>query len=297
MNVVVNQLIFTAGASLQVNVTYGAAGDASLVNVATITGENLLVYHDTGYVQTVPVDDKPATNQSPATANYLLTVLDLLPVLPGTYRVKLRANQVSDVLGAFAAETELGSFVIAETFAALPTYLALAAANAMAAGMLSRMVSSYAAASSADRVAALAQASAQIDRAMRYQGRQYDPSGTITGTVQVLEFPRVLGSGGFPPYLSYPDGGQCPPYASQFWDWDKVNNVAVVPDRVKQACVLQANSLLAGDRDERLAARHDGVSQQSGDGLSEAYSGEAPLLCAEAHRLMSYYRLRSGEMV
>ena len=192
----------------------------------------------------------------------------------------------------------------------MDSYLTQADADVMAAQMLSTEVAAYLAASGTatapaltDREKALLAATRAIDAAMRYQGRRWDPTGFITGTPQVLEFPRVAYQGSFTPWMGYggiwPDASW-PGYpgfsGTVIWDWDGTNKVAVVPDDVKRATLFEANSLLLGNRKERTDARHDGVTSQSGDGLAEAYAGDCPILCAAAHQIMVKYRLRSGEM-
>lgn len=164
-------------------------------------------------------------------------------------------------------------------------YLNTSDADALAATLLD--VASYLAATGANKQKALNQASVEIDRAMSYQGRKYDPT-------QALEFPRVA-------YESPVDSVQLllPNQGTRqtIWDWDDDAGEAVVPDDVLAACVYQANSLLAGDRTERLDAQHDQVASHGADGLQESYSGPASVLCRRAHLFLGKYRLKTGRLI
>lgn len=175
-------------------------------------------------------------------------------------------------------------------------YLTLAEADALAAVMVAAQVAVYVAAGTADRTASLLEATRRIDAAMRYQGRKYELD-------QVLEFPRV-------PYESGSIGRQLagPPYPPNtqiplvIWDWDANNDVAVVPAVVKRACLLEANSILDGRRDDALDAQARGLASQSIGSASESYTqasagqGAQATLCRQAMQLMDFYRLRSGPM-
>jgi hypothetical protein len=179
--------------------------------------------------------------------------------------------------------------------AATDSYLSVSDADALAATLTG--LASYTAASSGAKLNALAEASGRIDTAMRYQGRKYDPA-------QVLEFPRVpyesslIGRQTWPPY---PDSRAVPDVV---WDWDSTANAAVVPARVKRACLIEADSILAGTRDDRLDAQHDGLASQSVGPHAESYrppasggvGGAASSLCRRAYELMQPYRLVSGQL-
>jgi hypothetical protein len=89
------------------------------------------------------------------------------------------------------------------------------------------------------------------------------------------------------------------------WDWDGTNNVAIVPQRVKLACVYQANSRLDPKRIAVLDRIYSGLtSRQIGTG-AEAYdlkvilqaSGGALQLCRDAVMLMQNYQLRAGRLL
>jgi hypothetical protein len=159
--------------------------------------------------------------------------------------------------------------------------------------------------------AALMLACIDLDSAMRYQGAKYDLDGAITGVPQEREFPRWRdgvpswnnGVASTNPYLAAPPYGTWP---TLVWDWDPTTNTAVVPDQVKLAECLQAESILAGDREERLQAIADGVVSQQVGSLAESYAGgrngaaaatEASPLCERAKRIMQKYRLRSGRLL
>lgn len=170
----------------------------------------------------------------------------------------------------------------------LPVYASVAGADALAEQVPG--LAAWGAASEAQKLAALRQATKDIDAAGPYQGRKYDPTQTLAfprlayGELSVASYPLAVTSG-------LAGGG------AVVWDWDASENAAVVPQDVLLATLYQADSILAGDREERLDARHDGVASQSADGLSESFAGEAPVLCRRAHRLMEQYRLRSGELL
>ncbi len=194
----------------------------------------------------------------------------------------------------------------------LPMYPAtLAEALDIAGAMPAKDVAALLTADSAAQLAALAAATSDIDVAMRYQGRKYAEvigyQSAVIGAAQVLEFPRYIGvignqwsvNGG--PFAGgpFPGGLSTINYqpSTNIWDWDPATSTAIVPEAVKRACVYQAASRLAARRDARLDARHDGVVNQGGGGLQEAYDGEIRVLCRVADQIMQRYRLRSGEMV
>ncbi len=184
---------------------------------------------------------------------------------------------------------------------AVGAYLQVAEANAIAATLPGLIA--WGAATSEQQAAALLQASIEIDSAMRYQGCKY---ALIVGTAQEREFPRVtnpvsLTQNGFPSPSAWPNVASLG--NNWVWDWDATANAAVVPLAVKRACLHQANSILAGDREERLNAIHDGVTSQGADGLQEAYAqggtGRPATnpLCRRADAIMQRYRLRSGALL
>ena len=138
------------------------------------------------------------------------------------------------------------------------------------------------------RAAALTQASSDVDAAMPYQGRPVDEA-------QARQFPRVA-------YESHVG----PPYAvlgaDVVWDWDDVANAAVVPRDVKLAVLYQADAILAGTREPRLSAQHDGVVYELTGTLAESYKqttgpGVATGLCRRSWVLMRQYRLREGRLL
>ena len=166
-----------------------------------------------------------------------------------------------------------------------PSYLSVAAADALAAALPG--LAAWAAADAPTKATALARASLDVDGAMTYQGCKYDAG-------QVLQFPRL------------PDGAAATvPAARQgsgVWDWDPGLNAAVVPEDVLLAVVLQADANLAGDREARLAAQHDGVVYDLTGSVAESYKqtegpGVATGLCRPAWVLLRKYRLRSGRVL
>jgi hypothetical protein len=181
------------------------------------------------------------------------------------------------------------------------SYLSVADARALAgtlpgfAGLLAK--------DDATLAALLALATVDIDVAMRYQGRKFDPS-------QQLEFPRVAYGDLSPstvqsmelspfPYLPGVGGG------SVIWDWDNDANAAVVPQKVKIACLCQAAWLTSSQFAARLEAIRSGLAGQSIGTGSETYLKPADLaamsggvnLGQRAAQIMELYRLRSGVML
>ena len=162
----------------------------------------------------------------------------------------------------------------------IPTaaYLSLADADDLADALPE--LTSYKAAADAARTAALLQATIDIDSAMPYQGCKYDPD-------QERQFPRT-----------FADGVASP---SRVWDWDDDADDAVVPSGVKRATLYQADAILAGTREPRLAAQHDGVVYQQGETAAESYKstpgpGVPTGLCRRAYVVMRRYRLQGGVM-
>ena len=87
---------------------------------------------------------------------------------------------------------------------------------------------------------------------------------------------------------------------SVIWDWDAATNTVVVPPDVLTAEVLQADSILAGDRQDRLQAITDGLTGQAAGSLSENYlrmATDPQPMCVRAARIMGRFRLRSGAML
>ena len=188
-------------------------------------------------------------------------------------------------------------------------YLLVAAADAIAATLPG--LASFKAASAEAKAAALLQASDDIDAGLRYQGRKYDPDGTITGTVQVREFPRVPyeGSG-----FGWDVAGLAQPGSEVLtagvptagvWDWDADTSTAIVPSRVLQAVVHQADSIIAGTLAASLDAQHAGLAGQTVGPVSETYvrdggaasNAASSGLCRRAMQLMERYRIRQGKML
>jgi hypothetical protein len=158
-------------------------------------------------------------------------------------------------------------------------------------------LSSYKAASEGAKGRALVAASLDVDRAMRYQGRKYDPT-------QILEFPRVAytSSDGYGGVTLQAATLQAVQGGDVVWDWDLDDNVAIVPPNVLKAVLYQADSILTGDRDGRLQAIADGVASQQIGSASESYfkaassAGPSPL-AQQANRIMEFYRIRQGSVL
>jgi hypothetical protein len=148
--------------------------------------------------------------------------------------------------------------------------------------------SAWLAASSDAKVAALLRASIDVDNAMPYQGRKY-------ASDQSNEFPRV-------PYDEPPGsaGFDRDPRAS-VWHWDAETNIPVVPEDVLSAVLLQAVSIISGNREARLTAQHDGVVYDQTGSVAESYKqtdgpGVTTGLCRGAWILLRKYRLKSGKL-
>lgn len=152
------------------------------------------------------------------------------------------------------------------------------------------------AASDAVLQAAMELAAIDIDSAMRYQGRKWD-------LAQEREFPRWKEGVGnqlcAAPYGAFGQLIPDPLYSTGVWDWDAGTDTAIVPAAVKMAECLQAESILAADRSERLQAIADGVASQGVGSLNESYRADArpQALCARAAAMMSKYRIRSGAIL
>lgn len=166
-------------------------------------------------------------------------------------------------------------------------YLTTAAADTLAATLPT--MTAWSAATAAAKAKALARASFDVDNAMPYQGRQYDPG-------QANAFPRA-------PFDDAPAsaGFDRDPRAA-VWDWDTSANVAVVPEDVLVAVLLQADAVLAGTREPRLAAQHDGVVYDQTGSVAESYKltegpGVTTGLCRGAWVLLRKYRLKSGKVL
>ncbi|QOV87409.1 DnaT-like ssDNA-binding protein [Humisphaera borealis] len=159
-------------------------------------------------------------------------------------------------------------------------YLSLADADTLADALPE--LAAYKAVTDDEKSAALLQATIDIDSAMSYQGRRYDAD-------QPREFPRSFDS----------DPAVTP---SRVWDWDDDTQSAVVPASVKRAALYQADAILAGDRELRLSAQHDGVVYEQTGALAESYKstsgpGVRSGLCRRAWIVLRRYRLQSGRLL
>jgi hypothetical protein len=125
---------------------------------------------------------------------------------------------------------------------------------------------------------------------MPYQGRKYGPA-------QVNQFPRVPYDGDAP---AGPPGN--PGRLPAVWDWDAALNAPAVPEDVLLAVLIQADANLAGEREPRLAAQHDGVVYDLTGSVAESYKqtqgpGVSTGLCRAAWVLLRKYRLKSGKLL
>jgi hypothetical protein len=159
-------------------------------------------------------------------------------------------------------------------------YLDVAEADDLAA--LLPGLAAYRAADDAAKAAALDEATADVDAAMPYQGRKRDPA-------QPREFPRA------------DDGPAGPGSGLDSGTSGVAGGPAVVPDDVLRATLYQADAILAGAREPRLSAQHDGVVYELTGQLAESYkatpgAGLRTGLCRRAWVLARKYRLRSGRL-
>jgi hypothetical protein len=167
---------------------------------------------------------------------------------------------------------------------------------ALAATLLN--VPNFIAASSANQDAACAQASDEIDRGLRLQGRKY----LFT---QANEFPRTAFESSRRTTLGVGPIGAIGPAGvgsgDEIWDWDATNNVAIIPKIVYEAVIIQADSIIANLRAGRQDSIHDGIRQQGSAGESESYDREAPgaktPLCRRAYQLLWRYKIKQGRQL
>lgn len=181
--------------------------------------------------------------------------------------------------------------------AGLPIYLSAAAADALAAQILP--LRAWPTANDSQKTLAIVQATSEIDNGQIYQGRKFHRH-------QCLQFPRMAYEAVSPVWewdgyglpLQMPLG-----WSESIWDWDRVNHVAIVPNNVLLAVLYQADSILVGDREERLAAQHDGVSSQGNSGIQESYRpreqnpGFRTGLCRRSYQLLEQYRVRAARII
>ena len=173
------------------------------------------------------------------------------------------------------------------------SYMTLTEADALAASIPG--LTAWAAATTAAKTTALNRASDDIDAAMPYQGRPYDAE-------QDRQFPRLAYEGHDVGAGAAAAGAV--PALDIVWDWDETTDEAVVPQDVLMAVLYQADANLAGAREARLSAQHDGVvyDLNTTTGDAESYKrttgpGVTTGLCRPAWMLMRKYRLRSGKLL
>src|SRR3954465_12912749 len=116
------------------------------------------------------------------------------------------------------------------------SYLTVTEANALAADL--PPLPAWAAAASGDKTTALNQATADVDGAMPYQGRPYDPT-------QARQFPRVA-EDPHPGSAAAPAPDAAGAAGGGVWDWDDATHTAVVPRDVNVAVLYEAGAILAG---------------------------------------------------
>lgn len=181
----------------------------------------------------------------------------------------------------------------------LPVYLSADDADELAGALPG--LAAWKAATDDAKAAALRRATAEVEDAMPYQGRRYDPA-------QRLQFPRVAYDDDPARFTS----ALVPPLAGVgvlptagpvvVWDWDAAANAPAVPRDVLLAVLYQADSVLDGSREPRLTNQHDGVVYDLTGALAESYKlntapGVRTGLCRQAWLLMRKYRRRSGRIL
>ena len=175
-------------------------------------------------------------------------------------------------------------------------------ADAIAATLPASLLPNYLASVDPAKTAALLQASIDVDRAHRWQGRKYDSIN------QANEFPRVA----FEPsnaILPYP-GAAAPPglpggpgFGATIWDWDATTLTVVVPQHVLTAVIYQADFILGPSlgNQRRLDAQYSGVRSQGAGDIREEYAprskGVETGLCRRAEQMVRKYRLVTGRMI
>lgn len=221
--------------------------------------------------------------------------------LTGAYVVPA-VNGLKDPAGNAVAAIAATAAVVKTSRLAIANYLSVYAADQLAGQMPAAEVAYYSAATAADKRRWLRFASRDVNNAMKYQGRKFDPLSSF-------EFPRYADASAISSF-GYGVNAPLSPLTvlfgmgggggadEMFWNWDIENNRAVVPLDVKLAVVRQANALAAG-RGTTLAPLHDGLASQGIGSLNESYfAGATPQkLCLEAFELLKRYELRSGSML
>lgn len=172
------------------------------------------------------------------------------------------------------------------------SYFALLSdALALAATLPAAQLTAWLAASSDQQTLDLQQASMDVDRGMRYQGRKY-------ALDQINEFPRVPHEVDFPrlPYQCA-DVPLVNDLSNQIWDWDPVNLVAVVPQNVLTAVLYQANFIESGG-DAALDDQYSGVTSEGAGSVHKSYDRKNPAnetgLCRRAFQMLRFYQLQTG---
>jgi hypothetical protein len=242
----------------------GVLTNATSVVLSNVAGTAGVTRDDTSAV--VVADNTPMVNT--ATGVYQHTIANAVAGVTYRYHVECLLN------GTIYRDEDTASIAVAST---LPSYLTLSEAESLAGAMALKV---WSAKTSTEKMNALAMASMRIDAAMRYQGGKYEPD-------QSLEFPRI-------------DGSRAT--TATGWRDSPGDDLIIAPNDCLHACILEADSLLLGDRDGRLQKLADGLTAQSIGSASESY-GPAdgntvrPVLCFGANVLMQKYRLMSGGIV
>ncbi len=170
------------------------------------------------------------------------------------------------------------------------SYLSVGVASTLAATLPPTLLAAYLAAGEDGQASALLMASGDVDSAMRYQGRRLKPD-------QVNEFPRLpYPEPSIPGHRFGLDGDW---EDNRVWDLDPATHQPVVPPRVLQAVLFQADYLLRPNNG-RLDVQHEGLGAKSTGGVREEYGGGPGVrsgLCRRAEQLVAFYALRTGRLI
>jgi hypothetical protein len=242
----------------------GVLTNATSVLLSNAAGTAGVTRDDSG--DTVVADGEPMINT--ATGVYQYTIDDAVPGVVYRYYVECVLN------GTTYRDEDTTTLSSSST---LLSYLTLADAEGLTAGVA---LKAWSGKTNAQKTAALAMATLRIDSATPYQGQR-------ATTTQSLAFPRVDGRWGT---------------TATGWTDSPATADLRPPTDVLVACLLEADSLLLGDREDRLQAIADGLTAQSIGSGSESYGpadGKTGLsvLCYGASTMLAKYRLRSGRFV
>jgi type II secretory pathway component PulK len=176
-----------------------------------------------------------------------------------------------------------------------PYFTANSDADAIAATLLPALIPFYLAITDAGiKTAALLQASGDIDLAFKYQGRRFDPVN------QLNEFPRIARD---PSTVTIPNVGAFPAgttWGQIVWDLDPTTLQPIVPGKVLQAVIYQANFISSPAGTGITDAQFAGVKLEKIGTAVREYELKNPGLdtglCRRAWLIMRLYKIATGKM-